>query len=323
MIPFLRVRNLTKTYSKSSNFFTIGHEYIHAVDHINFELMSGETLGLVGESGCGKSTLARLICRLEEPTFGEITLKGMPLDRIQGEALRKIRHLFQPIFQDPYNSINPRFTVHATLAEPLTLRNKNADFNSILSLLTQVGLGEDVLYRYPHQLSGGQCQRLGIARALAIQPELIIADEPLSSLDVSIQAQILNLFSELRSQLNLSMILISHDLRAVGHLSDKIIIMYLGRIMEMAPTAELFSQPRHPYTQALFAALPKLRSGRGRKRSLIDHDAFNASPADSGCRFYERCPYHQPACQQYPNTSIPINEKHSIACWRWQEINDF
>jgi ABC-type oligopeptide transport system ATPase subunit len=230
--PLLELKNISKEFQINAPFFWGPTARLVAVDNVSFTLNAGNTLGLVGESGCGKSTLARLICCLEKPSRGEIMLHQHPLSSLTGEPLRHLRRFFQPIFQDPFGSLNPRFTVFQTLAEPLQLFSRQADAAAIGRLLEQVGLGKELLQRYPHQLSGGQRQRLGIARALSVQPELLIADEPLSSLDVSIQAQVLNLFLDLQRDLNLTILFISHDLRVVSHLSDQILVMYLGRIME-------------------------------------------------------------------------------------------
>lgn len=318
--PLLSVRGVGRDYPVRAKTFG-PRQTLVAVDRISFDLLPGEILGLVGESGCGKSTLARLITRLE-PSRGEIHFGGQNIGALGGEPLRKLRHRFQPVFQDPLGSLNPRFTVGETIAEPLRLHRRPHDPETLSGLLRRVGLGPELLGRYPHQLSGGQRQRLGIARALAVQPELLIADEPLSSLDVSIQAQVLNLILDLQQELGLALLFISHDLRVVGHLSDRVLIMYLGRCLELAPARELFARPRHPYTRALFAALPKLEPGRGRKRSILTGDLPTPVNPEPGCRFYSRCPYRQDKCREYENELLAAGEGHTVACRRFKEISD-
>jgi peptide/nickel transport system ATP-binding protein len=319
--PLLRVAHLSKEFPVKNAFSWKTGSKLVAVDNVSFELLPGKTLGLVGESGCGKSTLAKLICCLEKPTKGDIFLHQEPLSALTREALRSLRKYFQPVFQDPFGSLNPRFTVFQTLSEPLHLFSRPADGPAVQSLLEKVGLGKELLFRYPHQLSGGQRQRLGIARALSIQPELLVADEPLSSLDVSIQAQVLDLLLDLQKDLNLTMLFISHDLRVVSHLSDQIMVMYLGRVMETAGARELFARPRHPYTQALLEALPKLQPGRNRRRSRLPGELPSPIDPGPGCRFYSRCPFCQPDCLNYENELLTVSEAQQVACRRWQELD--
>ncbi len=316
----LEIKNLGKDYTTKHNGIIKTKNLLVAVDHISLKLEKNKTLGLVGESGCGKSTLGRLICRLEEPSRGGIYLDGQAIHELKGASLRRIRWKFQPVFQDPYGSLNPRFTVYRTLEEPLRLHEKPGSKDEIHNLLEMVGLGSEVMERYPHQLSGGQRQRLGLARALAVGPELIVADEPVSSLDVSIQAQIINLFLELQARLHLSMIFISHDLRVVGHLADEVAVMYLGRIMELAPAEELFNNTGHPYTQALLEALPKLEPGRGRLRSILKGELPSPVNPAPGCRFYSRCKYRRQVCLDYENELFSIDANHTVACCRSKEI---
>lgn len=291
-----------------------------AVDRVDLELRQGETLGLVGESGCGKTTLGRLLCCLEKPSRGEIWFSGQALGKLKPRQLRGLRRRFQPVFQDPLGSLNPRLTALATVAEPLRLLGRQGRPEEVGEALARVGLGPEVLDRYPHQLSGGQRQRLGLARALAMNPDLLVADEPVSSLDVSIQAQILNLFLTLQQELSLTMLFISHDLRVVSHLADRVAVMYLGRIMEAASAEALFSQPRHPYTWALLQALPQLKPGRGRRRAVLSGDLPSPVEPAPGCRFYNRCAYRQESCLAYDNELLSAGQDHAVACRRFQEI---
>ncbi|MBN1595254.1 ATP-binding cassette domain-containing protein [candidate division FCPU426 bacterium] len=278
------------------------------------EILKGQTFGLVGESGCGKSTLGKIMCRLEDPSCGEVYFQGEPVHSLRGNALRKKRHFFQPVFQDPFGSLNPRLHVFETLAEPLRLAGRASAIKDVLQLMELVGLGEELLFRYAHQLSGGQRQRLGIARALSVSPQLIVADEPVSSLDVSIQAQILNLFMDLQHRLGLTLVFISHDLRVINQVSDHVAVMYMGRIMESAPVSSLFSGPKHPYTWALLEALPRLKPGRGRKRAILTGELPSPINPAPGCRFYNRCAYRDEACRSYENELFTAAENHTVAC---------
>jgi oligopeptide transport system ATP-binding protein len=301
----------------------IGKDFgrLRAIDQLDLSLPPGKTLGIVGESGCGKSTLGKLICRLENPSRGEIYFRSQNITRLSGMELRKLRHRFQPVFQDPFGSLNPRLDVFQTISEPLALAGKAAGTQAVEKLLERVGLGQELLRRWPHQLSGGQRQRIGIARALALDPDLIVADEPLSSLDVSIQAQILNLFLDLQNELKLTLIFISHDLRVISHLADMVAVMYAGRIMEIGQADAIFSQPCHPYTQALLAALPKIKSGRGRKRAVLTGEIPSTIDPEPGCRFYSRCQFQAAVCRGYENQLLTNTNNHQTACCRWQEIS--
>jgi peptide/nickel transport system ATP-binding protein len=316
--PLLEAKGLQKAYPLKHGTEKTGQK-IRAVDQVDLTIAPGEIVGLAGESGCGKSTLARILACLETRDQGEIYFADCPIHNLSERALRAFRPLFQPIFQDPLSSLNPRFTVRETLEEALALPSASQAPESLAASLAQVGLGAELLRRYPHQLSGGQRQRICIARAMAVQPRLLLADEPLSSLDVSIQAQIVNLFLDLQERLNLSILFISHDLRVVGHLSDRILIMYAGRIVESAPTKQLFKQPRHPYTQMLFRALPRLSP-----HQMIDiaHREAETTRAagEQGCCYYPRCEYRQPECLAFANELLDTGEGQRAACRRWPAI---
>jgi oligopeptide/dipeptide ABC transporter ATP-binding protein len=314
------VNGLGKDYPVKAKSMFARPSVLRAVDSIHLQIQSGEILGLAGESGCGKSTLARMICCLEEPSHGQIEFQGQRMETLHGERLRKMRHEFQPVFQDPLGSLNPRFTVRQTLIEPLQLSGNTGAPEDLQKVLFRVGLGPELLERYPHQLSGGQRQRVGLARSLAMVPDLLVADEPLSSLDVSVQGQIINLILQLQKELRLAILFISHDLRVVGQLADRIAIMYLGRIMEQGPAELILSRPRHPYTQALFQALPKMKPGRGRKRALLSGELPTPINPKPGCRFYSRCMHKRPECLSYENELLLVEKEHTVACCRWQEI---
>jgi oligopeptide transport system ATP-binding protein len=291
--PLLRVDRLTKVYRARGGLFSRGH-LVHAVDDVSLFVREGETLGLVGESGSGKTTLGRTILRLVEPTLGRIVFDGVEITHLEETALRPIRRRMQITFQDPYASLDPRMTIGETLAEPIhihrLLRGKAAIEAKVVDLLERVGLRKDAMDRLPHELSGGQRQRVGIARALATEPKFVVCDEPVSALDVSIQAQIVNLLLELQETYRLSYLFISHDLKVVEYVSQRVAVMYLGRIVEIAPTASLFERRLHPYTRALVSAVPVLDPARRRLRVVLDGEP--ASPLDppDGCAFHPRCP---------------------------------
>jgi oligopeptide/dipeptide ABC transporter ATP-binding protein len=293
---------------------------VRAVDGVTLTIASSETLGLVGESGCGKSTLGRTILRLLDPTSGTVRFAGQDITRRSQAQLQPVRRQMQMIFQDPYASLNPRLTVAATLAEPLEIHGIGASAAErrarVAALLDKVGLRDDALSRYPHEFSGGQRQRIGIARALAVQPRFLVCDEPVSALDVSIQAQIVNLLIDLREQEELTYLFISHDLKVVRHICTRVAVMYLGRIVESAPTSLLYDRPVHPYTQALLAAVPSPRPGRRSPRVVLDGDVPSPLAPPPGCPFHPRCPVKDKpaACFEQVPPLRQLSAGHSTAC---------
>ena len=317
--PLLRVANLVKNFPARGSVLAHASEQVHAVADVSFEISAGETLGLVGESGCGKSTAGRCILRLIEPTSGGVWLEGRSVTDLDGKALGALRRDMQIIFQDPYASLNPRMTVGAIIGEALTihkLAKTRAEFSErVVELLQLVGLNADHMRRYPHEFSGGQRQRIGIARALAVSPKLIVCDEPVSALDVSIQAQIVNLLADLQEEFRLAYLFIAHDLAVVQHISTRVAVMYLGRIVELAPAEELFGNPRHPYTEALLSAVPTPDPTARRQRIRLEGDIPNPIHPPPGCHFHTRCPIRQlPLCS---SERPPLKETaggHWLAC---------
>jgi len=322
--PLLEVRDLRVHFHDGGGLFRRRGPPVRAVDGVSFDLGRGETLGLVGESGCGKSTVGRAIVRLNRPTAGTIRLDGHDLAALGAKPLRALRRRLQMVFQDPYSSLNPRLSVGAIVAEPLEvhgLGDGRSRRQRVRELLTLVGLPAYAANRYPHQFSGGQRQRVGIARALALHPELIVADEPLSALDVSVQAQIINLLKRLQSELGLTYLFISHDLAAVRHVSDRVMVMYLGRIVETADSTRLYQAPRHPYTVALLSAvpLPEVRAESERRRIILPGEVPSPSNPPRGCAFHPRCWLRErlgrPAeCVETTPPLRTLGDGHATAC---------
>jgi peptide/nickel transport system ATP-binding protein/oligopeptide transport system ATP-binding protein len=322
MTPILEIRDLAKAYSMSGKTGTKpGH--LKAVAGVNLQIAPGETLGLVGESGCGKSTLGKLILGLTPADRGEILYRGTDLTRLSARQIRPYRRQLQMIFQDPFSSLNPRMTVGETLAEPLIIHRLCAAaerHNRIAKLLNQVGLDTTAANRYPHEFSGGQRQRISIARALAVEPELIIADEPVSALDLSVQAQILNLLREIQLQHKLSYLFIAHDLAVVEHVSDRIAVMYLGKIVETAPAGELYHLPQHPYTEALLAAIPQPDPSLAKRAVPLKGEIPSPLNPPSGCAFHPRCPYASKLCHQQEPELRNLGNKRQTACHHSDKI---
>ena len=313
----LEVKDLVKYFPVRGGVFSRVRNYVRAVDGVSFDLEPGETLGLVGESGCGKSTTGRAILRLIEPTSGEVNFQGTDVCSLNRESMRKLRREMQIIFQDPYASLNPRMTVGSIVGEPLTIhgiaKGKEKE-EQVASLLHRVGLRPEHIRRYPHEFSGGQRQRIGIARALALNPKLIIADEPVSALDVSIQAQVINLLEDLQKEFGIAFVLIAHDLAVVQHVSDRIAVMYLGKIVEMSTADRVVMEPKHPYTEALLSAVPIPDPTIKKKRMILTGDVPSPVNPPSGCRFHTRCPYKEDRCVTEEPPMREISTGHFAAC---------
>lgn len=298
---------------------------VKAVDGVTLELFKGETLGLVGESGCGKSTLGRCLIRLYDPTAGKIEMVGQDITRLSGSELRKKRTDFQMVFQDPYASLNPRMTVLEIIAEPLVthgiVKSAAEKEAAVRDLMDKVGLTRRAIRKYPHEFSGGQRQRIAVARALALKPKVIVCDEPVSALDVSIQAQVLNLLNDLQKEFGVSYIFIAHNISVVKHISDRIAVMYLGRIVEVGTREQIFTNPRHPYTKALMSAVPvpNPEVERSRKRILLEGEFPTPLNPPSGCNFHTRCPIATDRCKQQTPPDTVIAEGHRTACYRAEE----
>jgi oligopeptide transport system ATP-binding protein len=317
--PLLRVRALVKNFAIRRGFFARHTDLVRAVDHVSFDLDPGETLGVVGESGCGKSTTGRCILRLIEPDAGEVWFEGRNVIALNQSALRALSRDMQIIFQDPYASLNPRKTVGSIVGEALIIhrlvKSTKEYRDRVVELLELVGLRAEHNRRYPHEFSGGQRQRIGIARALAVRPKLIVCDEPVSALDMSIQAQVINLLEDLRRKFNLTYLFIAHDLSVIEHVSDRVAVMYLGRIVEIAPAWELYTNPLHPYTEALLAAVPVPDPKVKRARVLLEGEVPSPINPPSGCPFHPRCPIRQmPLCRVERPELKQTSNGHQVAC---------
>jgi oligopeptide transport system ATP-binding protein len=316
--PLLSVRDLRKHFAIRGGILSRVIDKVHAVDGVSFDIEAGETLGVVGESGCGKSTTGRCILRLIEPSAGEVWFQGADVMKMDHNALQAMRRDMQIIFQDPYASLNPRLTIGAIIGEALIIhklvKSRQAMEDRVVQLLETVGLRPDHMRRFPHEFSGGQRQRIGIARALAVEPKLLICDEPVSALDVSIQAQVINLLEDLQEQFGLTYLFIAHDLSVVEHISTRIAVMYLGRVVEIAPAAELYDTPIHPYSEALLSAVPIPDPTIKRKRIMLQGDVPNPIRPPSGCHFHTRCPIARPDCAQRSPVLEEKRPGHWAAC---------
>jgi len=314
--PFLEVKDLKKYFPSKKVFLGKDVNTVRAVDGISFSLNEGETLGLVGESGSGKSTAARTLLRLETPTSGWVHFKGQNLADLSETELRSLRKEMQMIFQDPSSSINPRRKIGEVLSEPFAIHGLKENVSeSIIELLNQVGLSPNHANRYPHEMSGGQLQRVGIARAIALNPSLVVADEPVSALDVSVQAQVVNLMIDLKEKLGISYLFISHDMGVVEYFCDRVAVMYLGKIVEIASSEEIYKRPCHPYTEALLNAVPGLELGKTKQKLKVLGDTPDPSTLSHGCSFYTRCPIKEKQCKEMEPTLKEISSGHYVACF--------
>ena len=315
----VKIENLTKNFISKKSFFGKPLSYVHAVDNVSLDIFKGETLGIVGESGCGKSTLGRSILRLTEPTSGKVIYDKTDLVSLSKEDMRQMRKRLQLVFQDPYASLNPRMTVKDLIKAPLdvfNIGNESERMEKVFQIMKQVGLTEEQLNRYPHEFSGGQRQRIVIARAIILDPEFVVCDEPVSALDVSVRSQVLNLLNTLQKEKNLTYMFISHDLSVVKYISDRIAVMYLGRVVELAEKDELYSHAAHPYTKALLSAVPIAEVGRKREISVLEGDVPSPINPPKGCYFNTRCPYADERCTKEKPESRDIGCGHMCACYK-------
>jgi oligopeptide transport system ATP-binding protein len=316
--PLMRIRNLKKYFSRSAGLLSRKLAPVKAVDDVSFDITAGETLGLVGESGCGKSTTGRAVLRLIEPTAGQVMFGDRDIMGLTRREMRALRKEMQIIFQDPYSSLDPRMTVGQIIGEVLHIhglaKTARQSEERTVQLLETVGLAADHLNRYPHEFSGGQRQRIGIARALAVNPKLIVCDEPVSALDVSIQAQVVNLLQDLQDEFGLTYLFIAHNLAVVEHISSRVAVMYLGRIVEIAPADRLYANPLHPYTEALLSAVPQPDPMSRRQRVTLQGDVPSPINPPQGCRFHTRCPLRQPSCSMHEQVLTETASGHWVAC---------
>ena len=320
MTPLIEAQGLSKFFAVRGGSFLHRHTLsLRAVDEVDLTIMPGETLGLVGESGCGKSTLGRLLIRLAAPSAGKILFDGGDITMLKGKALRERRRAMQIIFQDPFGALNPRMSVEDIVAEPLLIhgaRHNDATRRRVDEMLRMVGLPARVRDRYPHEFSGGQRQRIGIARALVLRPRFVVCDEPVSALDVSVQAQIVNLLQDLQGELGLTLLFIAHDLSVVKHISDRVAVMYLGKVVEIADKRTIYAAPLHPYTQALMSAIPIPDPRVKRERIILKGDVPSPLRPPTGCRFHPRCPVAMDICSQQEPRFLEASPDHFVACWR-------
>ena len=321
MADLLTVSHLKKYFSVKGG--DEGETTLKAVDDISFSIAEGETLGLVGESGCGKSTVGKCLVRLYEPTDGQIVFQGTDITHLSTRQIRPLRRNIQMIFQDPYSSLDPRMNVKAQISEGMKIQHlyktKAEREEAVIKLLREVGLSEEQMLRYPHEFSGGQRQRIAIARAIALRPALIVCDEPVSALDVSVQAQVVNLLQKMKAEYHITYLFISHDLRVVKHLSDRIAVMYLGAMMEYAGKQSLFDHPLHPYTQMLLSSVPDTDPERKREKIIMQGEIPSIDNIPQGCRFCTRCPYATERCRTEKPALREVKPGHSVACFRYEE----